>query len=47
LACEPIELAGSPFHLHGAELPTPTMPPRLGEHTDEILRAVLGLDAAR
>jgi crotonobetainyl-CoA:carnitine CoA-transferase CaiB-like acyl-CoA transferase len=31
--------------MHGVELPTPTMPPRLGEHTDEILRALLGLDA--
>ncbi len=46
-AGKPIELAGSPFHLHGAELPTSTMPPRLGEHTDEILREVLGLDAER
>jgi crotonobetainyl-CoA:carnitine CoA-transferase CaiB-like acyl-CoA transferase len=45
LAREPIELVGSPFHLHGAEQPTPRMPSRLGEHTDEILRAVLGLDA--
>jgi crotonobetainyl-CoA:carnitine CoA-transferase CaiB-like acyl-CoA transferase len=47
LAGKPVELAGSPFHLHGAELPSPTLPPRLGEHTDEILHAVLGLDAER
>ena len=42
-----VDLAGAPFHLDGATLPTPKMPPRLGEHTDEILRALLGLEAAR
>jgi crotonobetainyl-CoA:carnitine CoA-transferase CaiB-like acyl-CoA transferase len=46
-AGKPIDLAGAPFHLHGAELPTPTMPPSLGQHTEEILRVVLGLDAER
>jgi crotonobetainyl-CoA:carnitine CoA-transferase CaiB-like acyl-CoA transferase len=46
-AGNPVELAGSPFHLHGADLPPPRLPPRLGEHTDEILQAVLGLDAER
>ena len=46
-AGKPIDLAGIPFHIGGAMLPAPQMPPRLGEHTDEILREVLGLDAAR
>jgi crotonobetainyl-CoA:carnitine CoA-transferase CaiB-like acyl-CoA transferase len=44
---QPVDLAGSPFHLDGADLPGPRMPPRLGEHTEEVLRDVLGLDAAR
>jgi crotonobetainyl-CoA:carnitine CoA-transferase CaiB-like acyl-CoA transferase len=42
---KPVDLAGSPFHLQGATLPPPRMPPRLGEHTEQILREVLGLDA--
>ena len=42
-----IDLAGSPFQIEGATLPPPSMPPRLGEHTDEILRDVLGMDARR
>jgi crotonobetainyl-CoA:carnitine CoA-transferase CaiB-like acyl-CoA transferase len=46
-AGNPIDLAGSPFHLRGAELPTPTMPPSLGEHTDEVLGKLLGLGAER
>jgi crotonobetainyl-CoA:carnitine CoA-transferase CaiB-like acyl-CoA transferase len=44
---KPIDLAGMPFHLQGATLPPPLMPPRLGEHTEQILRDVLGLDAER
>jgi crotonobetainyl-CoA:carnitine CoA-transferase CaiB-like acyl-CoA transferase len=44
---KPVDLIGSPFHLTGAELPKPTFPPRLGEHTDAVLREVLGLDAER
>ncbi|MBI2806898.1 MAG: CoA transferase [Planctomycetes bacterium] len=39
-----VDLAGSPFHIHGATLPTATMPPALGEHTAMVLRDVLGLD---
>ena len=31
----------------GAEQPLPTAPPVMGEHTDEILDDILGLDAAR
>jgi len=41
-AGHPVELVGSPFHIGGATLPPPTLPPRLGEHTDEVLRSVLG-----
>ena len=44
---KPIDLAGSPFHIQGATLPPPKMPPRLGEHTEQVLRDVLGLDAER
>jgi crotonobetainyl-CoA:carnitine CoA-transferase CaiB-like acyl-CoA transferase len=43
----PVELVGSPFHVEGATLPETRMPPRLGEHTEEVLRDVLGLDADR
>ena len=44
---KPIDLAGAPFHIEGATLPSPLMPPRLGEHTEQILRDLLGLEAAR
>ena len=46
VAGQPIDLAGSPFQLQGATLPPALMPPRLGEHTDQVLRDVLGLNAA-
>lgn len=42
-----VKLIGSPFHLSGARLPEPAMPPRLGEQTAQVLQAVLGLDAGR
>ena len=41
----PVELVGSPFHIAGAALPVPQSPPRLGQHTQEILCDVLGLAA--
>ena len=44
---QPVDLLGSPFHIAGAELPNPTMPPELGQHTDEVLTELLGLDAGR
>jgi formyl-CoA transferase len=44
---KPVDLAGLPFHIAGATLPPPSMPPRLGEHTDQVLREVLGLDDKR
>ncbi len=47
----PVDLVGTPFHLQGegpeAVLPLPTMPPALGQHTDEVLAEVLGMDARR
>ncbi len=42
-----VDLAGTPFHIDGAALPPATMPPRLGEHTDAVLRDWLDLDSAR
>jgi crotonobetainyl-CoA:carnitine CoA-transferase CaiB-like acyl-CoA transferase len=42
-AGKPVELVGSPFHIGGATLPPPTVPPRQGEHTEDILREALGL----
>ena len=44
---KPVDLLGSPFHWTGADLPVPTFPPKVGEHTEAILREVLGLDAER
>lgn len=43
----PVDLIGSPFHIEGANLPDPRMPPRLGEHTEAILREVLGVEPTR
>jgi crotonobetainyl-CoA:carnitine CoA-transferase CaiB-like acyl-CoA transferase len=42
-----VDLVGSPFHIAGAALPKPTVPPRLGQDTDRVLGELLGLDAAR
>jgi crotonobetainyl-CoA:carnitine CoA-transferase CaiB-like acyl-CoA transferase len=43
----PVDLVAPPFHIDGAARPPATMPPALGQDTDEVLRDVLGLDAAR
>src|SRR5262249_35648702 len=43
----PVDLVGTPFHVAGATLPPAQMPPALGQHTDEVLRELLGLDAGR
>jgi len=40
-----IPIVNRPIKFPGAPQPTPTAPPVLGEHTDEILSEVLGLDA--
>lgn len=39
----PVDLVGTPFHIEGATLPPPALPPRLGQHTEEVLREQLGL----
>ncbi|MCI0638331.1 MAG: CoA transferase [Gemmataceae bacterium] len=41
---KPVDLVGSPFHIVGATLPAPAMPPGLGQDTEAILTQVLGLD---
>jgi crotonobetainyl-CoA:carnitine CoA-transferase CaiB-like acyl-CoA transferase len=47
----PVDLVGTPFSLSGegpeATLPNPTMPPALGEHTDQVLQGILGLGVER
>jgi crotonobetainyl-CoA:carnitine CoA-transferase CaiB-like acyl-CoA transferase len=35
-----------PLHLEGEELPVPARAPGVGQHTDQVLARVLGLDAA-
>ena len=44
---KPVDLIGSPFRFTGADVAPATFPPRLGEHTDEVLGDYLGLDATR
>jgi len=43
----PVDLIGTPFRIAEVTLPAPSMPPPLGQDTDELLREVLGLDAGR
>jgi crotonobetainyl-CoA:carnitine CoA-transferase CaiB-like acyl-CoA transferase len=42
-----IPIVNRSIQFPGARQPTPTAPPALGQHTDEILRDVLGLTAER
>jgi crotonobetainyl-CoA:carnitine CoA-transferase CaiB-like acyl-CoA transferase len=44
-AGNPVDLLASPFRVTGATMPTPTAPPALGQHSDEVLMQVLGLKA--
>jgi crotonobetainyl-CoA:carnitine CoA-transferase CaiB-like acyl-CoA transferase len=43
---KPVDLVGSPFHIAGATLPQPMMPPRLGQDTHTVLKELLALDEA-
>jgi crotonobetainyl-CoA:carnitine CoA-transferase CaiB-like acyl-CoA transferase len=43
----PVVLVGPPFHIAGAAPPAHRMPPALGQDTEEVLKELLGLDAAR
>jgi crotonobetainyl-CoA:carnitine CoA-transferase CaiB-like acyl-CoA transferase len=40
-----IKMARSPLNLDGQALPVRRPPPRLGEHTDQVLSELLGMDA--
>jgi crotonobetainyl-CoA:carnitine CoA-transferase CaiB-like acyl-CoA transferase len=42
-----VDLVGSPFHIGGAALPDMGFPPAVGQHTDEVLKELLGLDPSR
>ena len=44
---QPVDLVGPPFHIVGAEPTSATMPPALGQDTDQVLSELLGLDAER
>jgi len=41
-----MDLLGSQFKLTDTDLPEFRAPPRLGEHTDDVLASVLAMDAA-
>lgn len=43
----PVDLVGPPFHIKSADLPSPSMPPALGQDTDAVLKQILHLDNAR
>jgi crotonobetainyl-CoA:carnitine CoA-transferase CaiB-like acyl-CoA transferase len=43
-AGQPVDLIASPFHISETTTPT-TAPPSLGQHTDEVLTQLLGLNA--
>jgi glutaryl-CoA transferase len=44
---QPVELIGSPFHIEGMEAVKHLCPPDLGADTEEVLKDLLGMDAAQ
>jgi crotonobetainyl-CoA:carnitine CoA-transferase CaiB-like acyl-CoA transferase len=42
-----VDLLGSPFRINETGLPSPSAPPSLGEHTDDVLKEWLGMDAVQ
>jgi crotonobetainyl-CoA:carnitine CoA-transferase CaiB-like acyl-CoA transferase len=42
-----VRVTGSPMHFSGTPVRKPSAPPALGEHSDAILRSVLGYDDER
>lgn len=46
-SCGPIDLIGPPVKSSSAEPGIRRPPPLLGEHTEEVLREVMGMDAGR
>jgi crotonobetainyl-CoA:carnitine CoA-transferase CaiB-like acyl-CoA transferase len=44
---QPLKLLGSPFKVGPGPNHAPRRPPLLGEHSDEVLHELLGMDAAR
>jgi crotonobetainyl-CoA:carnitine CoA-transferase CaiB-like acyl-CoA transferase len=43
----PLRLIASPHRFSATPVVPPTAPPLLGQHTEEVLRTVLGYDDAR
>ncbi len=44
---QPVDMLGPPFHIAGTTLAEHSAPPTLGQHTDEVLGKLLGLDGKR
>ncbi len=42
-----VDLLGTPFHIGGARLPEPTVPPELGQDTESVLGEWLGLSSEK
>jgi crotonobetainyl-CoA:carnitine CoA-transferase CaiB-like acyl-CoA transferase len=42
-----LRIVGSPYRLSATQVETPTAPPLLGQHTEDVLRDLLGYDKTR